>query len=57
MKTKTLCLSILTFIILSSLSCRIASQEECDAFKVEIIQEGSDILKVELSGGIGPYSY
>lgn len=57
MKTKTLCLSILTFIILSSLSCRIAPQEECDAFKVEIIQEGSDILKVELSGGIGPYSY
>lgn len=57
MKTKPLCLSILTYIFLSSLSCRIASEEECSAFKVDIIQEGFDILKVELSGGLGPYSY
>ena len=43
--------------LLSSLSCRVAKEDECEFMHVFIIQEGADILKAEVQGGTGIYTY
>ena len=43
--------------LLSSLSCRVAKEDECEFMHVFIIQEGADILRAEVQGGTGIYTY
>ncbi|MBK9270939.1 MAG: fibrobacter succinogenes major paralogous domain-containing protein [Saprospiraceae bacterium] len=38
-------------------ACRLGSTDECNAFKVTIVQLGTDQLEVNKENGLGPFSY